>query len=40
MAWNALVNSATGKIFPSLIHEGGGINLAKGQIITAVAGGQ
>ncbi len=39
MAWNALVNSATGKIFPSLIPEGGGVPLAKGGLITAEAGG-
>nr|WPF46530.1 MAG: hypothetical protein [Lake Baikal virophage 4] len=35
MAWNALVNSATGKIFPSLIPEGGGVALTKGQLISA-----
>jgi len=37
MAWNALVNSATGKIFPSLIPEGGGVPLTQGQLITANA---
>lgn len=40
MAWNALVNPLTGKFFPSLVPEGGGVALAKGQIITAIAGGQ
>ena len=39
MAWNALVNSATGKIFPSLIPEGGGVALTKGQLISANAAG-
>ena len=37
MAWNALVDQTTHKFYPDLIPEGGGINLAKGQIITATA---
>jgi len=37
MAWNALVDSTTGKFFPSLIPEGGGVALTQGQLITANA---
>lgn len=37
MSWSALVDKTTGKFYDNLIPQGGGINLAKGQIITATA---
>ena len=37
MSVNSIINPATGKIYDDLIGQGGGINLMKGQIITAIA---
>jgi hypothetical protein len=37
MSVNSIIDPATGKIYDDLIGEGGGINLNKGQIITATA---
>ena len=37
MSWSALVDPATKKFYPSLVPEGGGVNLQKGQLITANA---
>lgn len=37
MSVSGIINSATGKIYDELIPEGGGINLKKGQLITALA---
>ena len=39
MSWSALVDKTTGKFYDSLIPQGGGVSLQKGQIITALAGG-
>lgn len=37
MSVGSIINQATGKIYDDLIPQGGGINLEKGQIITATA---
>jgi len=37
MSFNTIIDPATHKIFDALIPEGGGINLDKGQLITALA---
>jgi len=37
MSFNTIIDPATNKIFDALIPEGGGINLDKGQLITALA---
>jgi hypothetical protein len=37
MSVSSIINKATGKIYDNLIPQGGGINLQKGQIITATA---
>jgi hypothetical protein len=37
MSWSSLVDPATKKFYPSLVPEGGGVNLQKGQLITANA---
>jgi len=39
MSVSSIIDPLTGKIYDELIGQGGGINLAKGQIITAIAGG-
>jgi len=40
MSVGSIINQATGKIYDDLVPQGGGIPLAKGQIITALAGGE
>jgi hypothetical protein len=37
MSWSSLVDPATRKFYPSLVPEGGGVNLQKGYLITANA---
>jgi hypothetical protein len=37
MSWSSLVDPATKKFYPSLVPEGGGVNLTQGQLITANA---
>lgn len=39
MSVSSIIDPTTGKIYDDLIGQGGGVALAKGQIITAVAGG-
>lgn len=39
MSVSSIIDKATGKIYDDLIPQGGGVSLAKGQIITAIAGG-
>ena len=37
MSVSSIIDPTTGKIYDDLIGQGGGINLEKGQIITALA---
>jgi hypothetical protein len=39
MSASNLINSATGKIYDQYIPQGGGVNLTRGQLISAVADG-
>jgi hypothetical protein len=39
MSISSIIDPTTGKIYDDLIGQGGGVSLAKGQIITADAGG-
>lgn len=40
MAWNALIDPLTKQFYPDLVPEGGGVPLAKGQLISALASGK